>query len=460
MYLGTSIGIAVRGEHLEVVCLRGRFRKVTVAGFVRIENFRTRPATDVAREYEQFRKAHHASTTSAVVALPRSAGLVRTLELPAAAASNLAQAVSYQIDSLHPFEEGEVYYDYAALGAQDGRVRVAVALVEKKSADDLYNALAAAGVDVAGFTLSTAGIHRALWRSGAMRPLVLIDQRDGGIEMLGLAPDGSFCSKDLPPAAPLAREAALCVAELRLRPEDTPVVVWTGTGVAAELDAFVPARLEEGLVAPLPEIRADAFRLREHFAAYTAALAALERRLPGVESRPALRWNLLPPEKRIYRSHWAHAAAYALAALIVMLAVAWAVTDAVQDRLYARWLDAEIRKLRPRVEYVEKLDARQKTTIEKLALLEGRRQDIARKLEAWQELTRLMPNSTWLQSLQFSDSQLTAAGVADSAAGLLQSLNQSPLFEQAEFTGAINKNNEGKEVFQIRMRIRRAGAAR
>jgi Tfp pilus assembly protein PilN len=106
------------------------------------------------------------------------------------------------------------------------------------------------------------------------------------------------------------------------------------------------------------------------------------------------------------------------------------------------------------VQYLERLDSRQKSLLAKLELLERQRQDIPRKLEAWGELTRLVPHPAWLQNLLFNDSQVMAVGQADSASNILQALSQSVHFQQPEFSTAISKNPEGREVFQIRMRLR------
>ena len=497
MYLGTSIGIAVQENHLDVVCLVGRWRRLTVTGFLRIEDFRTRPVPEVAEQYRRFREENHALTSSGMVALPRGMGLVRTLELPAEVGRDLEQAVTYQVDSLHPFEEGSVYFDYAVLpespvenrgngvgaakDAQGGRLRVAVALVEKNTLDQLYQWFCQAGIDIAGFTLSTAVLYQAMrgdsqyWgRSakagnspGVGRPLVLLHQCGQSLEMLGIATDGAFYSKQVPATAPLQREVEFCAAELRLNREESPLLLWTGEGTPPQLEigekaaregaAPAGARLEEGSLAATPEVRPAEFHLREHFVAYAAALPGLERRLPGLpwgRQAQGLRWNLLPPAKRIYRSHWAYTAAWALAVLVLLLGAAWAATGWAQDRLYTSWLNSQINQLKPRVQYVERLDSRHKALLVKLQLLQGQQQDIPHKLEAWKELTRLIPVSAWLRSLQFVDNQVTASGQAKSASGILQAINQSSYFEQPQFAGSIAKNAEGLEVFRIRMRLR------
>jgi Tfp pilus assembly protein PilN len=484
MYFGTSIGIAVRGDDLEAVCMRGRWKRVAVAGFLRIENYRSRPVEEVAEQYRRFRKANHAMTTSAIVALPRESGLLRVLELPAEIGQNLAAAIGYQVDTLHPFEEGGVYFDYAVLPAPGGPtpptaetgisrspVRVAVGLAEKRSVDELYDWCCRAGIDVAGFTFSTAALYQALQKGAG---LIVLDRQGGSTEILGLAADGGFCSRQCRAGQALEREIEFCAAELRWSGQDEHPVLCVGEQ-PEDAGAGLPgapesgARLEPLLLTPLPAVAASPpggaaeFHLKESFTAYATALLGLDRRLPLTLPRPGLRWNLLPADKRVYRSHWAYTAAYALAALIMLQAAAWLVAGWVQDRNYAAYLDRQISALKPRVQYVDKLDARQKGLLVKLEVLRREQEDIGRKTQALQELTHLLPNSVWLNSVQISDTQVYLAGQGEAAAGLLQTLSQSAHFEQPQFQSAVSKNAEGKEVFQIRMRLRdvplRASAA-
>jgi Tfp pilus assembly protein PilN len=470
MYFGTSIGIAVRGEDLEAVCVRGRWNRVAVAGFLRIENYRSRPVEEVAEQYRRFRKAHHAMTASAIVALPRESGLLRVLELPAEIGQNLAAAIGYQVDTLHPFEEGGVYFDYALLPAPGGQpqpaaetsasrgpVRVAVGLAEKRSVDELYDWCCRAGIDVAGFTFSTAALYQALQKGAG---LLVLDRQGGSTEILGLAADGGFCSRQCHAGQALEREIEFCAAELRWSAQDEHPVLCVGEQ-PEDAAALPPGlRLEPGRLTPFPAVAAGVqggtgeFHLKESFTAYATALLGLDRRLPLTPPRRGLRWNLLPAEKRVYRSHWAYTAAYALGTLAVLLAAAWLVTGWVQDRNYAAHLDRQIAALKPRVQYVDKLDARQKGLLVKLEVLRREQEDIGRKTQALQELTRLLPNSVWLNSVQISDPQVYLVGQADAAAGLLQTLSQSACFDQPQFYSTVTKNTEGKEVFQIRMRLR------
>lgn len=474
---GTSIGIAIRGDNLEIVCARGRWNRVAVTGFLRIENFLSRPRGEVAELYRRFRKENHAPAASATVALGRGAGLIRFLDLPAEVAPNLAQAVEYQVDLLHPFEEGSMAWDWALLpggvgpsgqaaekaGAPPAGLSVGVALAEKQAVEKLADWFSAAGIDVACFTLAGVAMYRALRTAAAparagsqAAPLVLLDGHGSTVEILGIAQDGRFSWREVPASAALEREVALCAAELRIAEGAYAVTL------AGRFDGERPPfgkRLEELLGASWPEVRLPRsprpdFRLAETFAAYAAALPGLELQVSGLGRRRGLTWNLLPPEKRVYHSHWAYTAAWILAVVVFSLGVARIAAGWVQDRYYSSWLDSQSRALAPRVQYLERLDSKQKNLLVKIEALEREQRNVARKMEAWRELTRLLPNTVWLQSMSMTENQVTVSGQAESAAGLLQTVGQSPCLEQPEFLSAVAKNNEGRETFQIRMRLR------
>ena len=272
-------------------------------------------------------------------------------------------------------------------------------------------------------------------------------------EVLGFSSSALFSKEvDLPadadPAAVLERELAFCRAEMRLAPEAQPLLVLVGEppgplGVPAD---FEPASIER-LAAP-PEVTAGAtFRLAENFAAYAAALAALDGR--------AFRVNLLPEQKRVYRSPWTYAPTFALAGLVALLGVALAARGAVQDRLYLRHLNHEIGRLEAQVKHVERLETQQRKTLDRMLLLQGMRNQSGIKLQALAELTRVLPPTVWLQDAEFREDTIQIGGQAASAAELLGLLDASPYFRNVEFLSAITKMADGKEIFRIRMRLER-----
>jgi len=409
--LKTAIGIAVRGEDLEFLCLKRGLREVETAGRMRLENYRRMNPGEAGLAYREFLRQMGVSTANAFLALPRGQALMRILTLPAEAESNLAKTVEYQVDSLHPFDEGAVDYDWTLLQKQAGRLQVAVVMVEKKTGAEYADWLAQAGIAVAGITVSTAAFYASL--AGRPRPLILVDRCSGRMELLGMGVDTLISKEIVDAPEALDRELAQVRAEMRVAPDAEVVVVESGEG---------PASL-----------------------AYAAALSALDG--------GKFRINVLPPEKRVFRSPWSHAPTYALAAVVLILALANFLRGPLQDRLYLNQIEGEIKRLEARVNYVQKLDNHQRRAVDRLMLLQGLKGETGLKLQALAELTRILPPSVWLQEADLREGTVVLQGLADSASPLLTTLGASPYFRNAEFLSSITKSADGKDLFRIRVRI-------
>ena len=76
-------------------------------------------------------------------------------------------------------------------------------------------------------------------------------------------------------------------------------------------------------------------------------------------------------------------------------------------------------------------------------------------LEVWDELSRILPDHTFLTELRLVDGRATVSGFSSDAARLVRTIDQSPLFAGAALTAAITPDNvESKERFSISFKVR------
>ena len=76
-------------------------------------------------------------------------------------------------------------------------------------------------------------------------------------------------------------------------------------------------------------------------------------------------------------------------------------------------------------------------------------------LEVWDELSRILPDHTFLTESRMADGKLTLSGFSADAAKLVRIIEQSPLFSGAALTAAITPDaNEHKERFSISFKVR------
>ena len=77
-------------------------------GSLAIHHFREQPAAEWGEVYADFLRKLGQRHLAAHVLLPREAVIVRQVAMPGVADKDLAAALKFQIDSLHPYPEEDV----------------------------------------------------------------------------------------------------------------------------------------------------------------------------------------------------------------------------------------------------------------------------------------------------------------------------------------------------------------
>lgn len=415
---GAGVGIEVGARALRVVVVRVRPTGVRVLGATTIDGFRERPATEWGAEYAAFLKKSGAAHMVASVVLPRQEVIVRQLNLPGVSNNDLGAAIGFQLDSLHPYPEDEVKAAWARI---DRRAAVLVAIVRRTLIERYAELFAEAGIKIASFTVSAAAIHSAVRLLSAPPAAFLAHwETEDGVELYGESEAHPLFSASFDP--PLERALALARSELRLDA------------------AYEPAPLPQFL--PAPRWAPVDFDFSPATLAYATALA-------GACPRLALAANLLPDEFRQTSSRAIYVPTVTLAGLLAVVLAALAISSSLENRRYLARLDAEIARLEPQAKRLSAVDSQTASSRARTQLLDDFRRRSRADLDALNELTRLLPAPAWLNSLELTRATANLSGEAEQAAGLLKTLDASPLFQNSEFTMGISRMG-GAEIFRIR----------
>jgi Tfp pilus assembly protein PilN len=451
MALGTGCGIAVRGPDLVVALAKVRWKGVTVAAKTTLRDFRKRPAAEWGEEYRAFLRAHGFRELPAVLALPRGEVIVRLLSLPAVAGSELRSAVHFQIDGLHPYGEDNVYYGFAPLerrpalaetaGSGPGPHRsteVAVVIAARAVVDGYADLFTEAGVKLRGMTVAAAGYHSAvrLVRGTNPEPFLIADRYESGFELYGESAGRAFFSACFgSPAMPVEKAIAAAAAELRLPEDDSlPLVVCGERGMPSPLPA------EQVLGSPLqapPE-----FDLARDATAFAVAVSAAAPRF-------GWRTNLLPAERRSSSARWPIAATAASGFAAALVALLLWLRGPIQDRRYALELQREVKRLEAVEREVKGFEQQAQRLRARRARLESFRRRAEADLAMITEISRQLPKTVWLNSIEVNEASVQLTGQADAAAPLLSLLDNSGVLTGAAFSTSITRN-ESREVFRIR----------
>jgi general secretion pathway protein L len=175
---------------------------------------------------------------------------------------------------------------------------------------------------------------------------------------------------------------------------------------------------------------------------------------------PRVDLNLLPPDLRKKAKEVGRPLLIVLTSLALFFALTWAVGTFLHYRKEADAVNDEIKKRRPAVEALEKLQKQRDEYRKEMAELVQIRSGEISKVSVLEELTRLLPDTTWIWNLKYNGKEMELSGFADSASDLIPLLDRSPLFEKVEFLAPVTKEmqmrgdgNKEKERFKIKAKI-------
>ena len=422
---GTGVGIEIGPQNLEVTIARVRPTGVAVLGSATVNDYRSRAATEWGVELAAFLNTVGAAHIAATVLLPRQDVIVRQVHLPGVADKDLAAAIQFQIDSLHPFNEDEAVYAYARMDKGD---TVLVGITRRDTVERYITLFAGAGIKTSSFTFSAAAFHSALRiLSSAPEPSSFVAVREAGdsVEIYGESEARPVFSATFDKTN--ERAAALAMSELRL-PADTE-----------------PLSLHELL--PKPRVFPPSHDPgTPDFAAHALPYAtALTGACPWLATAP----NLLPAEHRRTSSRARLIPTAVLGVTLALLVGALAAHSRYEDSRYLNVVQGEVRKLEPIARRATLIEAGVTETRTRTQLLDDFRRRSKQDLETLAELTRLMEPPSWANGLELTRTTVQLGGETEQAAKLLQKIDESPLFRDTEFTTAIVRTTGG-EAFRLR----------
>jgi hypothetical protein len=421
---GTGVGVAIAGSTLRVAAVRVRPSGARLLGYTSIHDYPQRPATDWGAEYAAFARRAGVERVPAIVLLPRHDVTVRSLTMPGVDQKDLSAAISYQIDSLHPYAEHEAAWSWSRL---PGTPHVLVGITRRETVDSYANLFSESGVRLAGFSFSAAALYSA--------SRVLVKPARGGVLAFSAddaEPVEAYGESDSRPVFSglfdqhSERLRQLALSELRLDPD----------GAAASFADLLP-----------PVAAPEAFPRSEYALALAAAIS-------GASPRLALAVNLLPEERRTQSSPLIYAPTAVLGLLMIGAAVAMSYQQSFHDNEYLGKLNEEIRRLERQASAVAALDGQIQSIEQRIELLDQHRQRSKADADALREITTLVAPPAWVSSLQLSRRDAFLSGEAEQATGLLKLIDGSPLFKESSFSQAMTKVGGGE---QFTMRTFREG---
>lgn len=164
--------------------------------------------------------------------------------------------------------------------------------------------------------------------------------------------------------------------------------------------------------------------------------------------------NLLPAELRHNPIHPRARMNYALAAaVVVLLVVAMAQSlGARSDRVVK--LETAIEEVQDEARRVQRLKEQVADTSEAASFLTRRRSQSPLAVEVLAEVTRTLPDGTYLDRLVVGQQSVTMQGKSGNAQQLIELVNRSDMFDAAAFQGSTRLDaGTGLEIFEVNSKL-------
>jgi len=462
----SNLGIDFRQNHLILTFLRKTLNRV------RLVDYRIYPLwSEGQKEVQQaqwislitsFISKHQVNKERVAVSIPREKAVVRFLRLPAATKENLRQVLEYEAPKYTPFDKDEVYFDYQVLKEEKDWIHLIAVFVRKTELEAYLTLLRRIGIRPDYVQIpSTAALNLFFYHEGekASENAVLLDLSNPYCEMNLI--QGRDWKESFHLALPAERREERIVQVLKQAGVNGSAIEKLSLFVYG-LDAAEGTLPELGQGEPLknfvppPLTRID---VGKNEAKPDYIYASIGLPLQGL-ARTRVGLNLLPQEMRRKVRQIAKPLFAFLVVLAVLLAGSWGFGVYSYYRNDLDRLRSEIKKRKPEVEAIEKLQKRRGELVKEISELEKIRSGEARKIDILKELTQVLPPTVWIWNLKCSGRDVEISGFADSASELIPILDKSPLFERVEFSSPVTKERDRRgtaekerERFKIKMKL-------
>lgn len=392
------------------------------------------------------------------VGLPRRFVTMRSVNMPAVGDEELKGILDYEVERHVPFPPEEVHYDFQVLERDAEKATVLLAAARKEEIGRYLTLLQEAGIKPTALGISTFATFNTLFYNqerGAEPLSAIVDLRDGEAE-LGVAKKGVLRYSrylTLGTATPLdvlVSEISALLAHIEANggPQAGRISV-SGTG-AGKGDLLYHLAERTGLATeflhPFRRIRA---RGVDPQIAHSLG-AAVGLALNGLVTLP-LDIDLLPKELASSRSDPSLAMTLRLVALIAVLGLAYLVNDAVGERRALADLTAMVNRVQAEAAKVEQLKGEVASLASQIAALETIDREEVRKLDVLRELTLILPKGVILTRCAVEKGDVRISGtIPGSASDLISILEQSPLFENAQFTSPVAQRGAEGQEFHVK----------
>lgn len=377
------------------------------------------------------------------VVLSRECSITKVLEIPALGQDSIDGILRYELEKHLPITIDEVYYGYKVLSKKGNLYSLIVGASSKNRVDALREELASEGITPSLICAWHTGFLDSLAFSGSFgkegRTSVVIAGSDPvSIDAYsGRTPVYSklFRNADSDGKGVMKRELGLALASLGAA-DNAPIQ-----------NLFLSGKPGEDIISSLPETLRDSLSTLDikgiepsYEAAFGGALAAA--------GKGEYNTDLCGACAEVKTAGYFSTLSLSGAVLLLFFTVIF--SYALKDTLTLRGLDRSISELKSGSS--GGADAGAEKRIKNLEAITGASSPGV--LDYMKELTEILPDHTWITSLEYANGIVHIEGLSGDASSLLIKLESSKHLEGFEFTSPVTRVSHGKERFRLKSKVK------
>jgi general secretion pathway protein L len=466
----SSLGIDFRKNHLIFTLLRKSLGKIKLVDWgihtLLSEEQKEERETQVIHLINQFISTHLFNREKVSISIPRDKVIARFIRLPAATKENLRKVLEYEAAKYTPFGSKEIYFDYHLLKEDKEWLHLFVVFIKRTELDGYSSLLKKIGIQPISIQVpSTAALNLFFYNKTMEKQeiAVLLDVSEPFFEM-NLLQGGDWRESFHLPMPPEEKESTIINtfkrSGLKNSNSNSTYFVY---GLDTSERMF--SSLKEG-----DQIKAVSFPPLDRIQVEKGAsrpdkiYSSIGIPLKGL-TKTHFDLNLVPFDLKKKARQIGKPLFIILTSFALLLSLTWGIGVFIQYRRELNAVNAEIKKKKPEVVVVEKLQRQKEELGKEISELVKMKSGGVSKVEMLKELTQILPSTVWVWNLKCTGREVEISGFADSASDLISLLDKSPLFEKVEFLAPVTKERERaaagdkeKERFKIKMRLEGRGA--
>jgi general secretion pathway protein L len=408
MFFPKSIGLSFHGNDLIISKVSQKFIKCASENTV-VKDFLLKESLDLKLIID----ARGFQTRDIILSWPRERTIVREIELPGSSINELKESISYQLDSFILFSEDDVYYGMYPSNSSEYGEKAFIFAIKREELDEIMSKLESANLKP----------DRVIISPLSYIPLV----NDDKVVVIEKYKDSYTFN--------LYVDSTLVNTALVRTEDDLKEKINEN-----EPDDLIFLGQEHGDIIELNNDEVNVEYWERSKESLGAALNGLSECLN--------RFNVLKVKGKRYVSQLALTGILSL----LILAFAFILPGIIKYKKVQslRAIEARLEELHPKVMIASRLRDEIDSVLETTSKIKDIVKNKPHRTALLAELTRVIPDDTWIKQLSFKKGNFEIEGIGKSGAKVLTLLENSPEFKHVSFTSSVVKDRSGKEKFKIK----------